>query len=188
MHQLAQGSLQVTMEVTCYHFGHVLSVKSKPWISATFSGRGSRGDMDVICLQRSQTANPQSVYLLDQDGLLVFKRNVPKATLRSFRKQTGSRRQLPSQLVLGSRSVPHMVWRFQITAPCLPSSLSTKRHVERSDRDHYMEREAASPNPVLCFKTKLRTKQLGDTLLMAAECKCPLKENALSEKNIFNAL
>lgn len=119
---------------------------------------------------------------------MVFKRNVPKATLRSFRKQTGPRRQLPSQLVLGSKSVPHMVWRFQITAPCLPSSLSTKQHVERSDRDHYMERETTSPNPVLCFKTKLRTKQLGDTLLMAAECKCPLKENALSEKNIFNAL
>lgn len=119
---------------------------------------------------------------------MVFKRNVPKATLRSFRKQTGPRRQLPSQLVLGSRPVPHMVWRFQITAPCPPSSLSTKRHVERSDKDHYMEREATSPNPVLCFKTKLRTKQLGDTLLMAAECKCPLKESALSEKNIFNAL
>lgn len=95
---------------------------------------------------------------------------------------------MPSQLVLRSRSVPHMVWRFQITARCLPSSLSTKRHVERSDKDHYMEIEVTSPNTILCFKTKLRTKQLGDTLLMVAECKRPLKENALSEKVISNAL
>lgn len=51
-----------------------------------------------------------------------------------------------------------------------------------------MEIEATSLNTVLCFKTKLRTKQLGDTLLMAAECKCPLKENALSEKIISNTL
>lgn len=95
---------------------------------------------------------------------------------------------MPSQPVLGSRSVPHMVWRFQITARCLPSSLSTKQHVERSDKDHYMEIEATSPNTVRCFKTKLRTKQLDDTLLMAAECKCLLKENVLSEKIIPNAL
>ena len=81
-----------------------------------------------------------------------------------------------------------MVWRFQVTARCLPSSLSTKRLVERSDKDHYMEIEAMFPNTELCFKTKLRTKQLGDTLLMAAECKCLLKENALSEKIIPNAL
>lgn len=45
-------------------------------------------DVDVIW-QRSQTANPQSVYLLDYNGLMVFKRNVPKAPLRSFKKQIG---------------------------------------------------------------------------------------------------
>ena len=102
----------------------------------------------------------------------------PKVTLMSFTKQTGPSRPLAPQwyllggrdgcehrcwsiftassqslgrghsIVLRGRPVTCVLWRLQITVHGSLSPLCTRKHVERSHKDHYMEIEAIFPNTV----------------------------------------